>query len=605
MDDGATVHAAGAISPPRRDSIAVGRLGLGWYRVEFTDTRDEVVAWTTAAVLAKRHGPPPIDSPIAVDGAVSWFARSDPKRQEDFARLAALASGGWIRDRMNWEELQRTPGSITAGKTSYDTAATLQARHGLRVLQVFHRTPSWAVFERDGTGRFPDDLRHVYRFCRAMAERYRGRVQAWEPWNEANIRDFGGHTADAMGSFQKAAFLGFRAADSDITVCWNVHAGIHTRPHARTIIDNESWPYFDTYNIHSYDWPESYAELWATAREAACGRPIWVTECDRGLQYATDGPWHDLTREGELRKAEFMAHSYVSSLLAGSSRHFHFILGHYTEDRNRVQFGLLRHDMTPRPAYVALAALGRFLDSARCLGRVRQEDSPRTWLVAFRAVVDAEPCDVLVAWAQGRGEWSTRGAASEDWSLPPNIRVRSVHDYLGRPIERLPRKLTPAAVFAILPPGDADRLPLESPAVATAKREGKPSPIVLQLRMPPDARREIGQRKWAQEFEYVVPLDRPVTLDVRVYNFATSVARGRVAVERVPEGWRLDPAELPVEIAPLGRQDLTVRVVRPTTEGTRSSDTRVKLRGEFAEHGRPALAFRLLSFAGEGYDREK
>ena len=35
--------------------------------------------------------------------------------------------------------------------------------------------------------RFPRDLRDSFRFCRAMAERFKGVIQAWEPWNEANI----------------------------------------------------------------------------------------------------------------------------------------------------------------------------------------------------------------------------------------------------------------------------------------------------------------------------------------------------------------------------------------------------------------------------------
>jgi len=67
-------------------------------------------------------------------------------------------------------------------------------------------------------GRFAPDLRPVYELGQALAERFRGRVQAWEPWNEANIAVFGGHTVDQMCAWQKAAWLGFKAGDPSVIV---------------------------------------------------------------------------------------------------------------------------------------------------------------------------------------------------------------------------------------------------------------------------------------------------------------------------------------------------------------------------------------------------
>ena len=78
-----------------------------------------------------------------------------------------------------------------------------------------------------------------------------------------------------------------------------------------------------------------------------------------------------------------MAQSYASSLHAGANRHFHFILGQYGE--GNIQFGLLRHDLTPRPSYVALAAVGRLLAGARCLGRYPIDGKPDVRVIAFRA----------------------------------------------------------------------------------------------------------------------------------------------------------------------------------------------------------------------------
>ena len=102
---------------------------------------------------------------------------------------------------------------------------------------------------------------------------------AWEPWNEANIENFGGHTIDEMCSMQKAAYLGPKAGDPDVTVCWNVYAGSGTNLHGEGVLANEAWPDFETYNIHSYSGLEEYLDQLEVAPQVASGRPIWMTQC--------------------------------------------------------------------------------------------------------------------------------------------------------------------------------------------------------------------------------------------------------------------------------------------------------------------------------------
>jgi hypothetical protein len=306
----------------------------------------------------------------------------------------------------------------------------------LKVLQVFHDTPGWATdHELDGdraSRRFPRDLRHLYNFCKTVGRRYEGRVLAWEPWNEANIAMFGGHTIDQMCTHQKAAYLAFKAARRDLTVCWNVYAGSGTALHTQGVMENEVWPYFDTYNIHTYSKPDAYLNEFAPAREAACGRPIWLSECGIGLQWQR-WPWGELSPGDERRQAQFIAPSYASSLFAGVNRHFFFILGNYPENQN--QFGILRNDQTPRPADVALAAVGHLLAGAVPLGRWAPDQYPEARIHAFRALPDGGEHDVLVAWANK--------PTSITW--PPGISPEAVYDSLGRSIgSSVPADLTPS-----------------------------------------------------------------------------------------------------------------------------------------------------------------
>jgi len=599
LDDRHAVVAAGTVNA-KGDAVDVGRLGIGWYRVEFLKTEGQCLTWTTLAVLARPRVPVSQESPVCVDSATAWFARDDPVNQENLARLASLAGVNWVRDRMKWREMEPTPGVLAQG-TTYDSAADIQAQYGLKVLQVFHDTPPWAVSEGESRGRYASDLRRVYQFCRAVARRFKGRVQAWEPWNEGNVSDFGGHTADEMCSYQKVAYLGFKAGDPNVIVCWNVSTAVPTALHTQVVLENRTWPYFDTYNIHTYDWPDSYERLWRPVRAAASGRPIWVTESDRGIGYETPEPWCDLSPEGDIRKAEFMAQSYASSFHAGAGKHFHFVLGHYHEARNQVQFGLLRLDRTPRPSYVALSAIGRFLNGAQCLGRWMLPDQAQAHIYAFRARPDGREQCVLVAWAERPGDWDRRGRTTVDWKLPAGLAIEGVHDYLGRSLgTEVPGQLRSAPIFVLLAPGAAQHLVLTRPT-PSAFRTGKPSRMVLQLHMPRQTSIKLQAIPWASDFEHRVEAGVTTDLPLYLYNFGDQPVRGKVAVTHSPSEWTLTPRQWTVTLKPMERRRLTLVLTKPQTLSAEPSDNWIKLQGDFDGEEQAVLAFRCISQAGEGY----
>ncbi len=581
--------------------IHAGTLEIGWYRAEFLDALDRVVSWTTAAVLARQHVTVSQRSPVCIDSATAWFARDDVTNQTNLAHLASLARVNWVRDRMKWRDMEPAQG-ISQESTTYDTAADVHATHGLKVLQVFHDTPPWAVKEEESRGRYASDLRHPYRFGKAMAIRFKGRVQAWEPWNEGNVSDFGGHTADEMCAYQKAAYLGFKAGDPNVIVCWNVSTATPTALHTQGVLENQTWPYFDTYNIHTYDWPDSYERLWKPVHEAACGRPLWITESDRGIPYETPEPWCDLSPDHEILKAEFMAQSYASSFHAGASKHFHFILGHYRETRSKVQFGLLRLDQTPRPSYVALAAIGRFLDGAECLGRWNLPDRPHAHIYAFKARPDGRDTCVLVAWAETPGNWNQRGKTRVDWALPDDVAIDSVHDYLGRPLgQTVPGQLQSAPLFIVLDPGQARRLTL-TPPPRTGYRTGTPSHIVLQLNMPHDSTVKLDQVPWASEYEHRVEPGVETDLPVYAYNFGDHPVRGTLVVSHSPSDWTLSPRQWTITLEPMARRRLPLTLIKPVVPFSATSDNWIKVTGNFGPDEQPVLAFRCISKPGEGYE---
>jgi len=209
LDDSYQVIASGAM--PTGAEVDAGVLGIGWYWVSFRDGSDHEIWHTTTSVIARLQAPIQQDSPVCMDMATAWF-ESDVVELEKYVSLAALAGVNIARDRIWWREFEPSQGYYPAN-TKYDIAADIQSRWGLKVLQVFHDTPTWARVYGEP---LPIDLRHPYRSCKEMAKRFKGTVQAWEPWNEANLNGFGAQTIDETTSYQKAAYLGFKAGDPDL-----------------------------------------------------------------------------------------------------------------------------------------------------------------------------------------------------------------------------------------------------------------------------------------------------------------------------------------------------------------------------------------------------
>ncbi len=576
----------------RAASISIGKLPIGWYRMEFSDADGKPTGWTTAAVIKQLAAPTPLDSPVCIDTAMAWFARNDSAEQARHANLAVLAGANWVRDRITWKEMQPQRGKTAEARTTYDMAADIQSKAGLRVLQVFHYSADWAADTAmdgpDAGKHFPRDLRDMYNLGKAMAQRFRGKVHAWEPWNEANIEMFGGQTVDEMCSLQKAAYLGFKAGDPDVIVGWNVYTTLPTKQHTQGLADNGTFPYYDTYNIHTYEWHHDYARLWEPARQAAGGKPLWVTEADRGLPFETPSPWYEQSQENEMHKARYIAQAYACSLSAGCTRHFQFILGNFAEEANHTQFGLLRKDFTPRPAYAAFAAVGRFLAGAKFITIWNQPDQPDLKAYVFNARPDGKDRQVIVLWAEKPVDWKERNKTTMAWPLPENLKIEQVYDYLGRPISQ-PKQIGGAAVFVVCNPQIA--LP---DASSRPHPENLPAcPVVLQIQMPRDLRVKIAPIEWSQGFEYQIPTGRETPLAMYAYNFSDAAAEGTVKLKNLPDGWTLEPKEWPMKIASMDRQRFEAKLkIVPSSDGKTPMGS-IQFLGDFGSAGESRLSFAI------------
>ena len=100
----------------------------------------------------------------------------------------AASGARWVRFDIKWADVQ-WHGRSSYNWSKYDSLIGAARARGLQVLGNLAYSPTWAR-PRGTSDKFAPNTRQrriaFARFAGAAARRYRGRVQAWEIWNEPN-----------------------------------------------------------------------------------------------------------------------------------------------------------------------------------------------------------------------------------------------------------------------------------------------------------------------------------------------------------------------------------------------------------------------------------
>ncbi len=547
--------------------IEIANLPHGYY--ELTAKAGESTAKMPFGVVADHSAKEPPSGRLNVDGATAWLERQG--RHDAIAQMLRTAGIGWVRERFSWAGTEPEKGKVNWQQ--YDATADAFAKHGVRVYQIFHDTPAWSHAGRKNT-RNPADLRDAYAFAKRLAEHYKGRVQAWEVWNEPDIF-FWPDLSDTFAGLQKAAYLGFKAGDPTLPVL----IGSFCRGHCafdENLFDAGIRDYFDVFNWHIYAPPEAYPATLARylellKRHSCDDRPVWLTEA--GIRLQATLPDGEITAADERRQADFVPKSFAYSLAAGTDSHFFFVLPYYLE--NGVQFGALRKDLTPRPGFIAIAAAVDILGEARFLGFLATQEKEGFTAIAF----DSGKGRVAVVWSNAPREAELDVAAEK-------VVVANV---VGRRREcaaaggKLKLALGPSPQY-VIGVGEGTLKGLRGTPRPEGKLPGnRPSPIVLR-----------GQAQVAQldkdSDSYIIG-EEPFTYAVEACNFGAKPAAGRIVLE-LPAGWKAEPSEAAVSLEPMGR---AVSEFRITPAMAALGPQRIRVRPAF-EGEQPAPAVSSFRF---------
>ena len=141
-------------------------------------------------------------------------------QEELFAHLQDLGLG-WVKVQISWKLYEPYAGEYHEERfAELDQFVDTAVSHDINVILSVSKAPEWSrpTTELDGP---PNDFALYHQFMAYLANRYRGKVDAYELWNEPNLqREWNGFPlsgADFVQLLQQGA-TGVRAHDAEVTL---------------------------------------------------------------------------------------------------------------------------------------------------------------------------------------------------------------------------------------------------------------------------------------------------------------------------------------------------------------------------------------------------
>jgi hypothetical protein len=383
------IPVAGSTAPPAPPVVQLAAQASGQGAVE--EAQASLVRSTTVRAAAPLAG-------MGVHAGLS--TRVLPREMARLAGQIAACGVPWIREDFNWQQISQVKDRVSVRR--HDQAIAAATAAGVRVLGLPTDWPFWtSPYSARGVRDFTS-------FLRTVATRYRGRVAAWEIWNEPNLPSSWRGTPGQYVELLAAAYATLKEIDPAVLVVGPCTAGpgdLTTPASLRALgwierVLAAPGPLFDVFSFHPYEGRRSpeQADLTQTVGHLhgllrASGHPprIWITE----QGWASADP---LLGIDELQQARFLVRAYLLSRLGGVEAYFWYDARNdgLSPDDREDNFGLLRRDFLAKAAYRALAVLAEVLGDRSLVGVL--VTPPGVLAVRF-ASAGAQP-PVLAVWAQ-------------------------------------------------------------------------------------------------------------------------------------------------------------------------------------------------------------
>lgn len=355
---------------------------------------------TAEAPTAEVPTTAPTDTSDLQFGIVGHLYYTDRDR---VLQLVQNAGFDWVRQQVVWRDIEDPEAGIY-GWEELDRIVDSVNSYGQHLLVNIVQSPT----AYNATNGLPDDPVKLGNFVEQMAQRYKGKIQAYEIWNEPNLaHENGGNiVADDVGHYVevlKEAYTRIKAVDPDALVLAAASSSSGVTDPVIALSDAEFYKamytynggevrnYFDIQAVHPGGsanppdtfWPDnpSTADGWTTdstfyfrhiedvrkwmEEYGMADKKMWITEY--GWATANDTPGYEFGNQVSFQQQSdyitgaiqltYDQYPWVTNMFLWNIN-FAVIWGEQGQPQHeQASFGILSTDWSPRPAYLAIQSL--------------------------------------------------------------------------------------------------------------------------------------------------------------------------------------------------------------------------------------------------------
>jgi hypothetical protein len=195
-------------------------------------------------------------------------------------QLVQNAGFRWVKQEIPWREVEGLGKGLWEWEKPDRVMDQIDA-HNLKVIVRLGSQPGWAARAELPAVSPPDDLQDFYDYVYAVADRYRGRVEAYQIWNEPNLAREWGERPPNPAEYVEMLKVGYQAVKAADPAAVVISAGLAptTRYDDRAMPDiyfvqgmyeAGAAPYFDALGVHAPGYkspPETDPAVVATTPE--------------------------------------------------------------------------------------------------------------------------------------------------------------------------------------------------------------------------------------------------------------------------------------------------------------------------------------------------
>ncbi|MBA2431885.1 MAG: cellulase family glycosylhydrolase [Chthoniobacterales bacterium] len=345
------------------------------------------------------------------------------KIQRDFAVLRETGAK-LLRFGIGWDGIEEAPGEYNW--RYWDEIVTTAERDGVTLLPYICYTPQWLGTDPQEFWREPPrDLARFAHFVEQIVTRYRGRIRAWELWNEPDNRDYWRGSAQQFAIMFRGGAQAVRRADPDALVVLGGLAHDADSKFTRALFQQHALGrWIDVINFHSYfeTWDNrraehllqriaGYGKLARSARGKSSPAPeLWLAEFGYSSATRADGKvseWvkarHPFEHTREFQAVALLRHhalALASQQLALTAWFRIWDLPAAEDvigDDNNRRFGVIDVEGKAKPALQALQLWNQLIDQPVRRGAAKAEGEQRKNAQVF-AFEKRDGSVVVAAW---------------------------------------------------------------------------------------------------------------------------------------------------------------------------------------------------------------